>query len=83
LRHDEVDRDRQKRREQSGQRVMHATVALNLDDLVDQKSDQVHPREGGRERESRNDRVEGLRFEFLGDQGDSVDRLLHYIIVYF
>ena len=59
---------------------MHATVALNLNDLVNQKSNQVHPRERGREGETRNDSVEGLRLEFLGDQVDSVDRLLHCII---
>jgi len=80
LRHDQVDGHGQESREQGGERVVHTTVALNLNDLVNQKSNQVHPRERSREGETRNDGVEGLRLEFLGDQVDSVDRLLHCII---
>jgi len=80
LGHHEVNRDRQERREKSGQCVVHTTVALDLNDLVNQESNKVHPRKSGGEAEARDDRVEGLRFKFLSDQGDSVNRLLHCIL---
>ena len=67
----EVDDDRQQGREQGGEGVVHATVLVNLNDLVNQPADEVHPREGSREGETGDDGVQGLRFEFLADERNS------------
>ena len=66
----EVDNNGQQSGEQGGERVVHATVLVNLDDLVDQPADKVHPGESGREGETRDDGVQGLRFELLADKRD-------------
>lgn len=67
----EVDDNGQQGGEQRGERVVHATVLVNLDDLVHQPADEVHPREGGREGETGDDGVQGLRFELLADKSNS------------
>ena len=67
----EVDDNGQQSGEQRGERVVHTTVLVDLDDLVHQPADEVHPREGGREGEARNDGVQGLRFKLLADKRNS------------
>tara|TARA_B100001113_G_scaffold235524_1_gene193664 strand:+ start:3654 stop:3866 length:213 start_codon:yes stop_codon:yes gene_type:complete len=55
-----IDQDGQERREQGSKCVVHTTVLVNLNNLVNQPSHQVHPREGGGKGEARNNGVEGL-----------------------
>ena len=66
-----VDDDGQQGGEQRSERVVHTTVLVDLDDLVHQPADEVHPREGGREGEARDDGVQGLRFKLLADKRNS------------
>jgi len=74
-----VDQDGQERCEQGRERVVHATVLVDLDNLVNQPSHQVHPREGSGERESSNDGVERLGLEFAGDERNSFSSSRHFI----
>ena len=67
----EVDDNGQQGGEQRGERVVHTTVLVDLDDLVYQPADEVHPREGSREGETGDDGVQGLRFELLADKSNS------------
>ena len=67
----EVDDDGQQGGEQRSERVVHTTVLVDLDDLVHQPTDEVHPREGGREGETGDDGVQGLRFKLLADKSNS------------
>jgi hypothetical protein len=69
----EVHDDRQKGREEGGETVVETTILLDADDLVDRPADKVKPRDGSREGETRDDRVEGLGLEFLGEYLDSFD----------
>jgi len=66
----EVDDNRQQSGEQGSERVVHTTVLVDLDDLVHQPADEVHPGKSGREGETRNDGVQGLRFELLANKRD-------------
>tara|TARA_B100001996_G_scaffold85738_1_gene63309 strand:- start:13 stop:276 length:264 start_codon:yes stop_codon:yes gene_type:complete len=77
----EVDDNGQQGGEQRGERVVHTTVLVDLDDLVHQPADEVHPREGGREGKASDDGVQGLRFEFLADKrnGFSGGHGIYYI----
>jgi len=43
----QVDEDGQESGEQGGERVVHASVLVNLDNLVDDPSHQIDPRKGG------------------------------------
>jgi len=45
----QVDEDRQESRKQGCERVVHTAVLVNLDNLVDDPSHQIDPREGGGE----------------------------------
>tara|TARA_B000000441_G_scaffold29096_1_gene18413 strand:- start:451 stop:750 length:300 start_codon:yes stop_codon:yes gene_type:complete len=54
--------------EESGKSVLNATVLGHLDNLGNSPANEVHPRHRGGERETTNDRVEGLGLEFLGDK---------------
>jgi len=67
----EVDDNRQQSGEQGGERVVHATILVDLDNLVHQPTNEVHPREGGRKGEARNNGVQGLRFKLLANKRDS------------
>ena len=75
----EVDDDRQQSGEQGGERVVHATILADLDDLVNQPSHEVHPRQGRGEGETRDDGVQGLRFEFLADERNGFSGGRHFI----
>ena len=68
---DHKDKDGQESSEQRGKRVVHTTVLVNFDDLVDNPSNQVHPRKGGGEGKTSNNSVEGLGFEFSSNESDS------------
>jgi len=76
---DDVYDDGKERREQSGKRVVHTTVLVDLDDLVNQPPDQVHPRQSGGEGKTRDDRVEGLRFEFTSNERNSFGCGRHFL----
>jgi len=67
----DVDQYGQQGGEQSGESVVHSPILVNLDDLVNDPSDEVHPREGAREGETSDNRVQRLRFKLLGDEGNS------------
>jgi len=66
-----VDNNRQECCQEGGESVVHTTVLVNLDDLVDNPSNQVHPRKGGGEGKTSNNGVEGLGFEFSSNESDS------------
>jgi len=74
-----VHHDGQQRGEKSSERVVHATVLVDLNDLVDQPTDEVHPRQRRGEREASHDGVQGLRFEFLADERNSFSGGRHFI----
>jgi hypothetical protein len=46
--------------------------------LADDPSDEVHPGHGSGERETRDDRVERLGLELLGDKGNGLGGRFHY-----
>jgi len=70
---DHVDRDGQQSGEDSGESVLGTTVLWHLNNLLDDPADQVHPAHRRSEREARNNRVEGLGFEFLSHEVDSLE----------
>ena len=76
----DVDQDGQERCEQGRERVVHTTVLVDLNNLVNDPSNQVHPREGGGEGESSNDGVEGLGLEFTSDERNSFSSRRHFYI---
>ena len=76
----DVDQDGQERCEQGRERVVHTTVLVDLNNLVNDPSHQVHPREGGGEGESSNDGVEGLGLEFTSDERNSFSSRRHFYI---
>ena len=76
----DVDQDRQERCEQGRERVVHTTVLVNLNNLVNQPSHQVHPREGGGEGEAGDNGVEGLGLEFTSDERNSFSSSRHFYI---
>ena len=76
----DVDQDGQESCEQGSKGVVHTTVLVDLNNLVDSPPDQVHPREGGGEGESSNDGVEGLGLEFTSDERNSFSSRRHFYI---
>tara|TARA_B100001250_G_C19753282_1_gene768839 strand:+ start:324 stop:695 length:372 start_codon:yes stop_codon:yes gene_type:complete len=66
------DEDGQEGREQGSESVVHTTVLVNFDHLVDRPPDQVNPREGGGEGKSSDDSIKRLRLEFRGDECNSL-----------
>jgi len=76
----DVDQDGQERCEQGSKGVVHTTVLVDLNNLVNSPPDQVHPREGGGEGESSNDGVEGLGLEFTSDERNSFSSRRHFYI---
>ena len=76
----DVDQDGQERCEQGRERVVHTTVLVDLNNLVNSPPDQVHPREGGGEGESGNNGVEGLGLEFTSDERNSFSSRRHFYI---
>ena len=79
-RHTNVDQDGQERCEQGSKSVVHTTVLVNLNNLVNSPPDQVHPREGGGKGEAGNDGVEGLGLEFTSDERNSFSSSRHFYI---
>ena len=77
----DVNQDGQECCEQGRERVVHTTVLVDLNNLVDSPSHQVHPREGGGEGESSNDGVEGLGLEFTSDERNSFSSSRHFIYI--
>jgi len=74
-----IDQDRQESRKQGSECVVHATVLVDLNNLVNQPPDQVHPRQSGGKGESRNNGVEGLGFEFARDERNSFGSDRHFL----
>ena len=79
-RHTNVDQDGQERCEQGSKGVVHTTVLVDLNNLVNSPPDQVHPREGGGKGEAGNDGVEGLGLEFTSDERNSFSSSRHFYI---
>ena len=79
---DHVDNYREESCEKGGERVVHTTVLLNLNNLVDCPANEIHPRERGGERKAGNDGVKGLSLELArdGDKGflSKIDR--HFVL---
>jgi len=72
---DHVDRDGEEGSKNSGKAVLDTTVLGDADHLLDEPTNNIHPRHGSRERETCNDGVKGLSLELLGDQIDGLDGL--------
>jgi len=70
-----VDHNGQQGGEDRGETVLGTTVLWHLDHLLDDPSDQVHPAHRGSEGEARNNGVEGLGFQFLGNKVNSLESL--------
>lgn len=60
---DHVDDDGEEGGEERGERVVHTTVLLDADDLVNRPANDIHPRKGGSEGEASDDSVERLSLE--------------------
>lgn len=69
-RDDQVYDDGQEGRRDRSQRIVAATVAWHLDELLGDPSGDVDPAHGSREAETRDDRVEGLSLQLLGNKAD-------------
>ena len=76
-----VDQDGQECRKQGSECVVHTTVLVNLNNLVNSPPDQVHPREGGGKGEAGNDGVEGLGLEFTSDERNSFSSSRHFLYI--
>jgi len=76
---DHKDKDGQESGEQRGKRVVHTTVLVDFDNLVNQPPNQVNPRQGGGEGKPSDDSVERLRLEFRGDERDSFFGGRHFL----
>ena len=76
----EVDQDGQEGRKQGRECVVHTTVLVDLNNLVNSPPDQVHPREGGGKGEAGNDGVERLGLEFTSDERNSFSSRRHFYI---
>jgi len=72
---DHVHRDGEEGGEDSGEGVLGTTVLRHLDHLLDEPTDEVHPRHGGRKGETRNNGVEGLGLEFLRNEVNGLESL--------
>jgi len=73
--HDHVDRNGQQGGQDRSEGVLSTTILWNLDQLLDNPTDQIHPAHRRREAEARNNGVEGLGFQFLGDKVNSLESL--------
>jgi len=60
---------------------METTVLLDTDDLVDSPPNKVEPRDGSRERETRDDGVQGLSLKLLGQNLDSFESGVRHFII--
>ena len=69
---DHKDEDGQESCEQGCESIVHTTILVNFDNLVNQPPDQVNPRKGGGEGKTSDDSVERLRLEFRGDKCNSL-----------
>lgn len=77
----EVDHDGQQSGEQRREGVVHTTVLVDLDDLVNQPADEVHPREGRGEGKPGDDGIQGLRFKFLTHERDGFGSGRHILYI--
>lgn len=74
-----VDRDGQQSGQDSGEGVLGTAVLWHLNNLLDDPTDEVHPAHRRGEREARNNRVEGLGFQFLGNKVNSLESLSGHV----
>ena len=72
---DHVHRDGEEGSEDGGKAILGTTVLGDADDLLDEPTDEIHPRHSGREGETRDDRIEGLSLELLGDEVNGLESL--------
>ena len=77
-RDNQIDGDGQEGGQDGGESVLGTTVLWHLDELLDGPTNEVIPAESSRERETRNDSVEGLSFELLGDKFNSINSLFEH-----
>jgi len=70
-----VDRNGQQGGQHRGEGVLGTTVLWHLNQLLDDPTDQVHPAHRRGEAEARNNGVEGLSFQFLGNKVNSLESL--------
>lgn len=72
---DHVHSDGEEGSENGGKAVLGATVLGDANDLLDEPTDEIHPRHSSREGEPRDDRVERLGLEFLSNKVNSLKSL--------
>jgi len=68
-----VDRDGQQSGQDSGEGVLGTTILWHLNNLLDDPADEIHPAHRRGEREARNNGVERLGFQFLGNKVNSLE----------
>ena len=74
-RNDHEDRNGQQGGEDRGKSVLGTTVLWHPNHLLDDPADQVHPAHRSGEGEARDDRIERLGFQFLGNKVNSLESL--------
>jgi len=78
-RHHQIDRHGQQSGEKRSESEVLTTVTLDSDDLLNGPADEVHPRESGGEGETRDDGVQALGFQFLGNETNGIGKGRHYV----
>lgn len=72
-----IDRDGQQGGEDSGEGVLGTSVLWHSDELLNNPANEVVPAKSRGKGETRNNRIEGLCFEFLSHEVDSINRGVH------
>jgi len=72
-----IDRNGQQGGKDSGEGVLGTPVLWHSDELLNDPANEVIPAKSRSKRETRDNRIEGLRFKFLSHEVDGVNRGVH------
>jgi len=82
----EEHHNREEGGEDGNEGILSPTILGNLDHLLDEPTNEVHPRHGGSEGEPGDNRVERLGLKFLRNKVDGLhsfgSEIRHFIIIY-
>ena len=76
----QVHDDAQESGEHRDESVLSTTVLWHLDELLDDPANEIIPAERSRKGETGDNRVEGLGFQFLGHETNSVESGVHCVL---